>query len=342
LADKAVNNALRLGSNLPEVHLTYANHLYRGYRDYEQARVQVAIAKRGLPNSADAMVLQAWLDRRQGKFEKAIEELNQALKLDPRNPEVLSALAGILADVRQFPTAEEAYSRLLQLTPENALLKVEKEFDCNYLKTGNCTAVLSAIAVLPAAMSDNRRILTLRLNFLLANQDLAEANRLVEQMKGGEAAFFGYAGTTMPIACYSLLLARLLGASIDANSSFTETREILSRKVAATPENASLLSGLALVDALLARKQDAINEAKTAVERLRISDDAVEGPNVAANLATVYAWTGELDLALQQLTPLTTMPCGVYYGQLKNYWPWTPLRQDPRFKELLNELAPPD
>jgi serine/threonine protein kinase len=50
LADAAVNNALRLQPDLPEVHLAYAYHLYYGYWDYEQARAQLAIAKRGLPN----------------------------------------------------------------------------------------------------------------------------------------------------------------------------------------------------------------------------------------------------------------------------------------------------
>ena len=38
LGDEAVNNALRLQPDLPEAHLAYANHLYRGYRDYERAR----------------------------------------------------------------------------------------------------------------------------------------------------------------------------------------------------------------------------------------------------------------------------------------------------------------
>ena len=44
LADAAVNSALRLEPNLPEVHLAYATHLYRGYRDYARAKAQLAIA----------------------------------------------------------------------------------------------------------------------------------------------------------------------------------------------------------------------------------------------------------------------------------------------------------
>jgi hypothetical protein len=55
---------------LPEVHLAYAYHLYGVYRDYEQARVELAIARRGLPNDVEAIVGAAWIDRRQGNGKK--------------------------------------------------------------------------------------------------------------------------------------------------------------------------------------------------------------------------------------------------------------------------------
>jgi hypothetical protein len=73
LADAAIDSALRLQPDLPEAHLTYAYHLYFCYRDYERARVQLAIAKPGLPNNSDAIELPAFIDRRQGHFEKAVQ-----------------------------------------------------------------------------------------------------------------------------------------------------------------------------------------------------------------------------------------------------------------------------
>jgi hypothetical protein len=59
-----------------------------------------------------------------------------------------------------------------------------------------------------------------------------------------------------------------------------------------------------------------------------------------ANLAVVYAWTNESDLAFEQLVVLTKTPHGVYYGQLKADPLWTPIRKDPRFEKLLAELVP--
>ena len=59
LGDAAVNEAVRLRPDLPEVHLALAFHLYACYRDYERARVQIAIAAQALPNNPDLLQLTA-------------------------------------------------------------------------------------------------------------------------------------------------------------------------------------------------------------------------------------------------------------------------------------------
>ncbi len=98
-----------------------------------------------------------------------------------------------------------------------------------------------------------------------------------------------------------------------------------------------------MVDALLSNsKETAITEAKRAIEMLPISKDAVDGPCLMINLAVVYAWTNELDLAFETLAPLTKTPGGLYYGSLKRDPLWDPLRQDPRYEKLLADLAPSD
>jgi hypothetical protein len=60
------------------------------------------------------------------------------------------------------------------------------------------------------------------------------------------------------------------------------------------------------------------------------------------NLAVVYAWTNESDLAFQVLDRLAKTPNGIYYGPMKRDPRWDPLRKDPRFDKLLTELAPRD
>ena len=343
LADAAMNNALRLQPDLPEVHLTYAYHLYDAYRDYKRARVQLAIAMRGLPNNSEAMSLEASMDRREGNLERAIQEFNEAIAVDPRNPGSISDLAYTLFMTRQLDAAGYAFDRAIDLAPDQPMLKVQKALYVTFFKTGNNTALRSTTAALSASMADDRGALSWRLSCALEDRDWSQATELIEQMKSGQDdGNFTYSVVPVPIDCYFILLARLQGEQPSAKADFVETREKLNQKVQTSLGNAKLLSNLAVVDALLGKKDDAIAEARRAAEMLPVSKDAVDGPGVLMNLAAVYAWTDESDQAFEQLETLVKIPNGVYYGNLKLDPYWEPLRNDPRFAKLTAELAPKD
>ena len=345
LGDAAVEHALHLQPDLPEVHLANAFHLYYGFRDYERARVQLAIATHGLPNSSEALILEAYMSRRQGNYEKAVDEFNEAIIRDPRNPRAITELANTLFFMRQFAASVQAYDRAIDLAPDLPILKVLKTFFVTLMGTGDRTAVHSALATLPAPMTNDRDVLTWRLTSSLYDRDWRQAADLVEKMKGGEddgGQFF--TNVPVPVDCYLILIARFQGEQADADPSshLAKVRERLSEKVQRSAGNARQLSNLAIVDALLGKKQDAIAEAKRAVEMSPISRDALDGPSVLEKLAQVYAWTDELDLAFEQAEIAAKIPNGVYYGDLKLNPFWDPLRKDPRFEKLLAELAPRD
>jgi tetratricopeptide (TPR) repeat protein len=321
----------------------YAIHLYQVHRDYERARVQLAIAKRGLPNDTETIALEAYMDRRQGRFEKAIQELNEATLRDPHDSVVIADLAVTLYYTGEFRAAEQVFDRLIELRPDQPILKAQKPIFTTYPNTGDLSSVRSALAALPASLADDRGALNLRLVFALVDRDWQQAKQLLDKMKGGDdEGYFAYGQANVPVSSYSILLARLQGEQPGANASFAETREQLNQKVQRSPESALLLSQLAVVDALLINKQAAISEAKHAAEMLPIKQDALDGPGIQMNLAVVYSWTGDLDLAFETLSPLINTPGGVYYGNLKHDPYWDPLRKDPRFDKLLAELAPRD
>jgi TolB-like protein/predicted Zn-dependent protease len=341
-AEAAINNALRLQPDLPEVHLAYAQYLYNAYRDYERARVQLAFAKRSLVNNPEAILLEAAIDRRQGNLEKAIERLNELIAFDPGNSAAISVLAGTLMGARQYRAADQAYDRLIALIPGRPILRIEKAF-VTFLKTGDNTAMHSAITALPTPMHDETDVLFFRLRLALQDRDWQQTRALIEKMKGGEDnGTFAYGFRSIPVHCYLILLARLKGEEPEENLSSTEAQEQLSQKVQKSPGAADLLSKLSVVDAVLGKKQDAITEAKRAAEMLPIARDAVLGPEIVKNLAVVYAWTGELEHSFEALVPLAKMPFGIDYGDLKVSPLWDPLRKDPRFDKLLAELAPRD
>ncbi|HTD15191.1 MAG TPA: TIR domain-containing protein [Chthoniobacterales bacterium] len=340
LGDAAISRALALEPDLAEVHLAYAFHLYRGYRDYDQTRLQLALAKRGLPNDAEAAALEAYVDRRQGHFEKAIQEFKDAITHDPRNSVFVEDLAITFQQARQFRSAEQTFDRLTALLPNQAIVATQKPI-LLYYETGDTTAVRTAFAALPALAADDRGIVNLRLAFAFFDRDWTKVKALLEKMNSGDdEGDFAYGGSNVPLGCYSILLARLQGEQASPNPSFAETRDQLNERVQKQPENAKLLSQLAVIDALLGQKELAISEAKRAVELLPISEDAVDGPYPELNLAVVYAWTNEFDLAFETLTTLSKVPNGLYNGPLKREPYWEPLRHDPRYEKLLADLAP--
>lgn len=54
----------------------------------------------------------------------------------------------------------------------------------------------------------------------------------------------------------------------------------------------------------------------------------------------ICAWTGERDLAIEQLETLTKIPAGAHYGELRLDPSWDRLRGDERFERILASIAP--
>ena len=78
-----------------------------------------------------------------------------------------------------------------------------------------------------------------------------------------------------------------------------------------------------------------ITEAQRAVDLKPIAKDSVDGPDLVANLALVYAWTGERDRALEQLEIVAKIPAGPSYGDLRFNPCWDSLRGHKRFDKIV-------
>src|SRR2546426_5635164 len=88
-ARTAANEALRLQPDLPEAHLALGFSYYYGDRDYERALAEFEIAKRGLPNEAQAYMAIGAIQRRQGRWAESTANFERATTLDPKNANFL-------------------------------------------------------------------------------------------------------------------------------------------------------------------------------------------------------------------------------------------------------------
>jgi serine/threonine-protein kinase len=136
------------------------------------------------------------------------------------------------------------------------------------------------------------------------------------------------------------VVAQLRGDKAGARAAFTNARTEAAKLVADQPAYAEAHCVLGMAEAALGHKEDAIREGRRAVELLPVTKDALIGPKLVQYLSLIYAWTGEKDLALEQLAVAARIPGYLSYGQLRLHPDWDPLRGDPRFDKIVASLAP--
>lgn len=110
------------------------------------------------------------------------------------------------------------------------------------------------------------------------------------------------------------------------------------------PDDAGRHNQLASLYAYMHRKEDALREARRAVELEPESQNAFHGANQAANLALVHSLVGEPDQAITLIERLLSTPGPVRYpdgppnmtlADLRLRWEWDSLRSNPRFQKIL-------
>ena len=77
------------------------------------------IAKRGLPNEAEAYMAIGAIQRRQGKWKESTANLEKAAELDPKNASVLSNLGANYLAQRNFDAADKTFDRAIVASPQS-------------------------------------------------------------------------------------------------------------------------------------------------------------------------------------------------------------------------------
>jgi Flp pilus assembly protein TadD len=147
-------------------------------------------------------------------------------------------------------------------------------------------------------------------------------------------------GVNIPHGYWEGVVARWQGDSAKAQAAFNVARNEVAKIVEKQPDFPVALSLLGMIDAGLGRKEEALREGRRACELLPISKDAITGAALAVNLAQIYAWIGEKDLAIEQIAAVERVPNDLSYGLLKLSPIWDSLRGDPRFEKIVASLAP--
>jgi TolB-like protein/Tfp pilus assembly protein PilF len=337
MADGAIRALDRLRPNSGEAHLAIAKHYYWGYLDYDRARVELELAKESLPNDPLPFLLAGFIDRRQSRWEESTKNLERAVELDPQYPLVLEQISRSYICLRRYADAERVLDRAIAAAPTEAGLQTSRGLVELYWHADPRPLSLTIQALLAENPRAPENIAEFWLFLSLCQRDFDDAQRALASLPT-----VGCHEETIPFPqswCEGVI-AQLRGDTAVAHSAFTSARVEMAKLVEQQPSYAEALCALGMADAALGYKDDAIREGRRAAELLPVAKDSVVGALLVQNLALIYAWTGEKDLAFEQLTVAAKLPGFLSYGELRLHPYWDSLRGDPHFEKIVASLAP--
>ena len=327
VAQAAVDRAVSLAPDTPEVIGSVGRFYYLTQRDYSRAVEQLEKLVRMQPNDGDAWEFLGVVQRSEGQWSDAIASGRKSVELDAASVLNARALTASLLYVRRFDEALALMRRVVSLVPESR----EELFvfaRAELLATGAASEA-DGIFTLRSTKENNRDDLTHFHEFLAEYRgDLAEFIRLDRlQSHAGEFGYEALRNAWVYFVHGDVAVARTRLGKVPAD---------LRARLVEEPNNYSLWWGLSQMELILGNNAEALRCALKATE-LPEAKDGFDGPPAWINLAIIHAWTGNKDRAIGEIADILRRPSYLNVHMLRGAPPYAPLRGDPRFEALMND-----
>ncbi len=256
-----------------------------------------------------------------GQYDAALTAKLKAVELDPRSAGNYGDVGDGLMFARGYAEADEYFSKASELLPDWTVYYERRAL--NYLLwDGNTERAEAVLETWPGGAPPSSRawIEALKRNWQGAlehtshreDDDLGKhTNRCYYHWKAGQSG--------------------------PARDTCEKARLLLEQAIEDRPESADSRATLGIVYARLGRKADAIREGRRAVELEPLSDHALINTRFLIDLAEIYATAGEQDAAIEELDHLLSIPSWISVPMLRMDPVWDPLRDNPKFSELLDK-----
>jgi serine/threonine-protein kinase len=324
----AAERALALAPGRPESYLALGDYHGTVLPDNARALAEYARGQRLDPRNAELLSASAAAELALGRWDEALQHLQQAAALDPRGVNPMRRLARTLLWFRRYPEALQVFERAIALAPTDAGRYQGKAMV--YLAQGDLAGARAVLRSAPKEVEPTNLVAGVA-TFWDLYWVLDEGQQQL-LLRLTPTAFDDSRGA------WGLALAEtyaLRGDSARARVYADSARVAYAEQLRATPQDAQLhaLHGVAL--AYLGRTAEAIQEGERGVALLPITKDAYSGAYNQHQLVRIYLLVGEPEQALDRLEPLLKIPYYLSPGWLKIDPTFTPLRGNPRFEQLV-------
>jgi len=228
--------------------------------------------------------------------------------------------------MRQYDEADIYLDKTLELAPDWPLPYVYQAW-CRIFRAGDVDS-----ARLEMAQAVGRAdIASSRYYWWLARIIEPDLNRILATTRPGP--------DTAEYLLHKARIYRLLGKVGDERDCSDSARIILHRQILSRPDDPRFQSHLGLAFAGLREPDSAIIHGQQALNLLPTSRDAFDALFLVVDYAEILVVCGDYDGAIDQLEHLMSIPGFISPSYLRLDPIWKPLRENPRFKKLLESSA---
>ena len=328
-AKVTAERALELGPDVAIAHLSLGHYYYWVARDYKRALEALKRAEEIDANDSEIWLTTAWVRRRQGDFEAALQLLERDLALNPRDANAVVGLGETYGTLRRYAEGEAAFERAIALAAGDSYPYTELAL-LHLRWHGDSVAARSTLEVMPESVGSE----ACRVGYLTELLD-RQFDAALEQLDNCPGDVLEAGAFYKPIPLLQGLIYRAMGRDNRAEAAFSEARRMLELRLKSTPDDARLHSALALALAGLGERDDALRHGERAISLYPPSRDALEAPVLQIDLALVYTLIGEERSAIKELDELLSRPSILSTAWLEHDPRWDSLRHNSEFTALL-------
>jgi serine/threonine-protein kinase len=309
--------ALRLAPDLPQAHGAMGLAHQYARRDYPRALEEYRIALEGLPNDARAWANIGYIHRRMGHWDETLAAFEKATELDPRNVDLFYVLgANTYAFMHRYDEAVRTYGRALSLAPDlhGAAVSKGHTYVSWHGKLDTLRAVLSRLPM-EAELFGTGSLAAEQLRLLLWER---RPDSVLQILTTARTRVFESFSIFFPSSLYAAWAHTLRGDRPAARLAFDSARVLLDSVIRELPNDGRVHSARGLALAGLRRSEEALSEARWLQQSFSYRGD-------------------EAEAALDEIERLLAEPSWVSVHKLRLDPLWDPIRDHPRFRELLEK-----